>query len=65
MLYCGKKKIHSEIELIVYYHKWYNPTSIISLVPLVLRPKVVLLLTDVIQSYLSAFLSASVSISLA
>ena len=34
-------------ELIIYQLKWYSPTSIISLVLLVLRPKLVLLLTEV------------------
>ena len=46
-LYRGKEKIHIEIELIISLLKWYNPTSIISLALLVLRPKLVLLLTDV------------------
>ena len=30
-LWRGKKKIHSETELIIYQLKWYSPTSIISL----------------------------------
>ena len=30
MLYCGKEEIHSQIELIIYYLKWYSPTNIIS-----------------------------------
>ena len=42
---------------------WYSLTSIISLALLVLRPKLVLLLTDVLQSYLSASLSTSASAS--
>ena len=53
LLYRGKEKIHSEIELIIYQLEGYSPTSI-SLALLVLRPKLVLLLTDVLQSYLSA-----------
>ena len=61
LLYRGKEKIHSEIKLIIYQLKWYSPTCIISLVLLVLRPKLVLLLTDVLQSYRSASLSASAS----
>ena len=43
-----KEKIHGEIELIIYQLKWYSPTSIISLALLVLRPKLVLQLTDVL-----------------
>ena len=31
MLYRSKEMIHSETELIIYYLKWYSPTSIISL----------------------------------
>ena len=31
LLYSGKEKIHSEMELIIYQLKWYSPTSIISL----------------------------------
>ena len=50
MLCRGKKKIHSEIELIFHELKWYSPTTIISLSLLVLRPKLVLLLTDILQS---------------
>ena len=46
MLYRGKEKI----ELIIYLLKWYSPTSFISLTLLVL------LLTDVLQSYLSLLL---------
>ena len=61
LLYRGQEKIHSEIELIIYYLKWNSPTSIISLALLVLRPKLVLLLTDGLQSYLSSSLSASAS----
>ena len=62
MLYHGKEKIHSEIELIVYELKWYSPTSIISLALLVLRPKLVLLLTGVLSELsVSASLSASAS----
>ena len=56
MLYRGKEKILSEIELIIYQLKWYCPTSIISLALLVLRPKLVLPLTDVLQSYLYFYL---------
>ena len=48
LLYHGKEKIHNEIELIIYKLKWYSPTSIISLALLALRPKLVLLLTDVL-----------------
>ena len=48
LLYRGKEKIHSEIELIIYQLKWYSPTSIICLALLVLRPKLVLLLIDVL-----------------
>ena len=59
--YRGKEKIYSEIKLIVYLLKCYSPTSIISLALLVLRPKLVFLLTDVLHSYLSTSLSASVS----
>ena len=54
MLCCGKDKIYGEIKLIVYQLKCYSPTSIISLALLVLRPKLVLLLTNVFQSCLSA-----------
>ena len=61
----GKEKIHSEIESIIYLLVrlvlFTGSTSIISLALLVLRPKLVLQLTDVLQSYLSAFLSASTS----
>ena len=53
-IYRGKEKIHSEIKLIIYKLKWYSPTSIISLELLVLCSKLVLLLTDVLQSCLSA-----------
>ena len=63
VLYCGKEKIHSKIDLIVYELKWYSPTSIISLGLLVQRPKLVLQLTNVIQSCLSDSLSASLSVS--
>ena len=42
------RKIHSEIESIIYQLKWYNPTSVISLALLVLCPILVLLLTDVL-----------------
>ena len=42
MLYRGKGKIHSEIELIIYLLNCYSPTSIISLALLVLSPKLVL-----------------------
>ena len=48
VLYRCREKIHSEIELIIYQIKWYSSTSIISLALLVLRPKLVLLLTDVL-----------------
>ena len=61
VLYRGKEKIHSEIEIIIYQLKWYSPTSIISLALLVFRPTLVLLLTDVLQSYLSSSLFASAS----
>ena len=47
LFYRGKEKIHSEIEIIIYKLKWYSPTSIISLALLILRPKFVLVLTDV------------------
>ena len=63
-MYRGKEKIHCQIELIIYWLKWYTSTCIISLVLLVLRPKLVLLLTDVFQNYLSASLSASASLCL-
>ena len=49
LLYRCKKKIHSEIELIVYQLKWYSPTSFMNLALLVLRPKLVLLLTNVLS----------------
>ena len=39
---------HSEIKLIANQFKCYSPPSIISLALLVLRPKLVLLLTDVL-----------------
>ena len=54
-MYRGKEKIHSEIDLIIYQLKWYSSTGIISLALLVLRSKLVLLLTDVL-SELSLFL---------
>ena len=46
---CGKGKIHGEIKLIVYSLQCYCPTCIISLALLVLRPKLVLFLTDVLS----------------
>ena len=49
ILYRGKEKIHREIESIIYSLKWYIPTNIISLALLVLHPKLVLLLTDVLS----------------
>ena len=49
LLYRGKEKIHSETELIIYQIKWYSSTSIINLALLVLHPKLVLLLTDVLS----------------
>ena len=49
VLYRGKEKIYSEIELNIYQLKWYSPTSIISLALLVLRPKLVLLLTNILS----------------
>ena len=59
LLHRLKEEIHIEIELIIHELMRYSPT-IISLALLVLRPKLVLLLTDVPQSCLSASLSASV-----
>ena len=59
MLYGDKEKINSEVELIVYWLKWYSQTSIISLALLVLRPKLVLLLTDVLSELSLLLLSAS------
>ena len=49
VLYTDKEEIHSEIELIIYLLKWYSPTNIISLALLVLRLKLVLLLTEIFQ----------------
>ena len=57
LLYRGKEKKHSEIELIIYYLKWYSPTGIISLALLVLRPKLVFLLTDLLPNPLSHYFS--------
>ena len=50
VLYHGKEEIHSEIELTIYQLKWYSPTNIISLALWVLRPKLVLLLTEILQN---------------
>ena len=47
LLYRGKEEIHSEIELVIFY--WHSLTNIISLALLVLRPKLVLLLTEIFQ----------------
>ena len=54
-----RKRYTAKIELIIYQPKRFTSTNIISLALLVLRPKLVLLLTDVLQSCLSASLSAS------
>ena len=55
MLYHGKVKVHSEMKLIVYQLKCYRPTSIISLALLVLCPKLVLLLTNVLSELFLCF----------
>ena len=52
MSYRGKEEIHSEIELTIYQLKWYIPTNIISLALLVLRPNIVLLLTEILQNFI-------------
>ena len=49
VLYRDKEEIHSKIELTIYKLKWYSPTNIMSLALLVLRPKLVLLLTEIFQ----------------
>ena len=58
LLYRGKEKIHCEVELIIDWLTQYSPTNIISLALLVLRPKLVLLLTDVISELLFLLLRA-------
>ena len=50
LLYRCEEEIHSEIELTIHQLKWYSPTNIISLALWVLRPKLVLLLTEILQS---------------
>ena len=57
----GKETILSET--IIYWLKQYSQISIISLSLMVFRPKLVILLTDVFQGYLSASLSTSASVS--
>ena len=49
LLYRDKENILIEIELIIHQPKWYSPTSVISLALLVLCPRLVLLLTDVLS----------------
>ena len=60
LLYHGKEKIHSEIELIIYQLKWYSPTCIIGFVLLVLCPKLVYYWPRSFRA-LYLFLSASLS----
>ena len=50
VLYRGKEEIHSEIELTIYKLKWYCPTNIIILALWMLNPKLVLLLTEILQN---------------
>ena len=49
MLYHNKEEIHSEIELTIYWLKWYSPTSIVSLTRLVLHTRLVLLMIKIFQ----------------
>ena len=64
LLYHGKENIHSYIiiELFIYQLKCYSPTSMIRLALLFLRPKLVLLLTDLLQSCLCLFFSFCFSV---
>ena len=57
MFYRSKEEIHSEIELTICKLKLYTPTNIIGLALLVLRPKLVLLQTEIFQYW--TFVSAS------